>query len=442
VEFEADFAFRHKYDPQPLPAAGTLVEDVVATHGLFGFGATQKPVQHLFERSGEEAAAYRRSLRIGIPRVLTNYSLAPFLRAYLETLGIQQHNIVFSEETSERMWLEGGRYGAIDPCYPAKVALAHVHRLLAHPKGHRPFTYIWFPAIYSLSTYVSHTIAATSCPVIAGTPKVVAAALTKEKDLFAAAGVGYVTNVLEFERPTPLERQLLETWGDRLRITAHENAWAIEQGFAAMRACDAELERRGRDILEKAEDEHQVALLVLCRPYHNDPGLNHGVLEEFQALGYPVITIRSIPKDAAWLARWFAEDLANGGIADVFDVRDVWPENYSAASVQKVWAAKFAARHPNVAVLDLSSFKCGNDAPTYSLTDRILAESRTPCLALHDLDANKPGGSIKIRVKTYAYTLALYGEQLVDRRQKERQLREAVAAKRAALIAARPTIPA
>ena len=29
----------------------------------------------------------------------------------------------------------------------------------------------------------------------------------------------------------------------------------------------------------------------------------------------------------------------------------------------KVWAAKFAARHPNVAVLDLSSFKCGHDAP-------------------------------------------------------------------------------
>ena len=75
-------------------------------------------------------------------------------------------------------------------------------------------------------------------------------------------------------------------------------------------------------------------------------------------------------------------------------------------------AAKFAARHPNVAVLDLSSFKCGHDAPTYAIIDKILGASRTPHLTLHDIDANKPGGSIKIRVKTFAYTLEQYKKQL------------------------------
>ncbi len=58
-----------------------------------------------------------------------------------------------------------------------------------------------------------------------------------------------------------------------------------------------------------------------------------------------------------------------------------------------MWAAPaFAARHPNVAVLDLSSFKCGHDAPTYGLIGDILQTSKTPAAALHDLDANKPGG--------------------------------------------------
>ena len=92
----------------------------------------------------------------------------------------------------------------------------------------------------------------------------------------------------------------------------------------------------------------------------------------------------------------------------------MWPENYSANSVQKVWAAKFAARHPNVVVLDLSSFKCGHDAPTYGLIDSIISSSATPYSALHDIDANKPGGSIKIRVKTYAHTLKLHKERLED----------------------------
>lgn len=31
------------------------------------------------------------------------------------------------------------------------------------------------------------------------------------------------------------------------------------------------------------------------------------------------------------------------------------------------------ARHPNVAVLDLSSLKCGHDAPTYGLIDSIIS---------------------------------------------------------------------
>ena len=33
------------------------------------------------------------------------------------------------------------------------------------------------------------------------------------------------------------------------------------------------------------------------RPYHNDPGLNHEILEEFQKLGYPVFTQDSLPID-------------------------------------------------------------------------------------------------------------------------------------------------
>jgi predicted nucleotide-binding protein (sugar kinase/HSP70/actin superfamily) len=110
--------------------------------------------------------------------------------------------------------------------------------------------------------------------------------------------------------------------------------------------------------------------------------------------------------------QYFAEDVKAGIIESPYDIRDVWLENFSTNSAQKVWAAKFAARHPNVAVLDLSSFKCGHDAPTYAIIDKILGASRTPHLTLHDIDANKPGGSIKIRVKTFAYTLEQYKQTL------------------------------
>src|SRR5207253_1387986 len=181
-------------------------------------------------------------------------------------------------------------------------------------------------------------------------------------------------------------------------------------------------------------EENRVAVLMIGRPYHSDPGLNHGVLEEFQVLGYPIISMRSIPKDPKWLERFFESDMKAGRIETPLEVSDVWPENYSANSVQKVWAAKFAAHHPNVAVLDLSSFKCGHDAPTYGLIDAILQTSKTPAAALHDLDANKPGGSIKIRVKTYAHSLRLQQERLEDVAGKKRSLAETVDRKRLELL--------
>ncbi|HEY5945673.1 MAG TPA: CoA activase, partial [Kofleriaceae bacterium] len=157
-------------------------------------------------------------------------------------------------------------------------------------------------------------------------------------------------------------------------------------------------------------------------------------LEEFQALGYPILSMRSLPRDPETIRNLFAEDLAKGIIQSGLDVSDVWPENYSTNSVQKVWAAKYAARHPNLACLDLSSFKCGHDAPTYGLIDSIIASASKAYSALHDIDANKPSGSIKIRVKTYAYTLMLLKEKLEDQAIKKTELDRTLAMKKLELM--------
>jgi hypothetical protein len=148
------------------------------------------------------------------------------------------------------------------------------------------------------------------------------------------------------------------------------------------------------------------------------------------------LSIRSIPKSRKYLDRFYKDELDKGIIKSPLELNHVWPENYSANSVQKVWAAKFAARHPNVVVLDLSSFKCGHDAPTYGLIDNIISSSRTPYSALHDIDANKPGGSIKIRVKTYAHTLSLHEEKLQEIAAKRSELHQRVDEKRRELVRA------
>ncbi|MEZ4824211.1 MAG: BadF/BadG/BcrA/BcrD ATPase family protein [Ignavibacteria bacterium] len=72
----------------------------------------------------------RKKIVIGIPRVLNMYQHTPFFTAYLEALGIMPGNFVYSEFTSEEMYKAGAKRGSIDPCFPSKVAIPHIHNLL------------------------------------------------------------------------------------------------------------------------------------------------------------------------------------------------------------------------------------------------------------------------------------------------------------------------
>ncbi|MBK7072698.1 MAG: CoA activase [Myxococcales bacterium] len=433
VDYEAKLAFKSFFTPAPMPAAGAPKADVAVKRTLTG-RVLRKDVVRPFERSSPEVAAKRRDARIGIPRVLNLWSTGPFWRAYFEAIGVDARNIVFSDETSEELWQAGCKYGSVDPCYPSKVCQAHIHNLLFKHHEKKPLNYVFFPAMTHVPTYNVNTMDTASCPVVSGTPKVIRAAFTKETDFFAERGISYLDTAVTLNEPLMCKKQMFAEWGPLLGITEDENDFAIDQAFAALDEFDRLMEVKGKEMLDQITSENRVALLMIGRPYHNDPGLNHAVLEEFQALGYPILSMRSIPKNRAYLDPIFAQDLKLGHIEDPRDVSDVWPENYSVNSVQKVWAAKFAARHPNVAVMDLSSFKCGHDAPTYGLIDSIIASAGKAYSALHDIDANKPSGSIKIRVKTYAHTLMLLRERLEDQSEKQKELELGVAKKRVELL--------
>jgi activator of 2-hydroxyglutaryl-CoA dehydratase/predicted nucleotide-binding protein (sugar kinase/HSP70/actin superfamily) len=438
VDYEAKLAFKSFYEPAPMPQHGALVDDIVVKRTLMG-AVRHKPIKRAFERSSAENWAKRRDARIGIPRVLNLYSTGPFWRTYFEVLGVDSRNVVFSDETSEELWQAGCKYGSVDPCYPSKVCQAHIHNLLFKHHEKKPLDYIFFPAITHVPTYIVNQMDTTSCPVVSGTPKVIRAAFTKETDFFQERGITYLDTAVTLNEPLMLKHQMFREFGPLLGMTEDESDFAVDQAFKAIDAFENEMQRKGTEILDEVVKDNRVALVMLGRPYHNDPGLNHSVLEEFQALGYPILSMRSLPRDEDRLNRLFAEDLAKGVIESPLDVTDVWPENYSTNSVQKVWAAKYAARHANLACLDLSSFKCGHDAPTYGLIDSVIASAGKAYSALHDIDANKPSGSIKIRVKTYAYTLMLLREKLEDQATKKRELDQTMVRKKLELMRALQT---
>src|SRR5205085_8706766 len=122
------------------------------------------------------------------------------------------------------------------------------------------------------------------------------------------------------------------------------------------------------------------------------------------------------------LERLFGDEVKRGDIRSPLEIQDVWKNSYSVSTNHKVWAAKFTARHPNLVALEMSSFKCGHDAPIYGVIEGIIERSGTPYFCFKDLDENKPAGSIRIRVETIDYFLRRYREIVIQRRETEQQI--------------------
>jgi len=234
--------------------------------------------------------------------------------------------------------------------------------------------------------------------------------------------VKYVNPVLNLQDHKLLAHQMFTAFQPYLGLSPEENQRAIEAGYKALEEYETGMRRKARDVLDQLEREDRIGIVMLGRPYHHDPGLNHEILDEFQKLGYPIFSQSTLPLDEDLLERLFGEEVRAGVIQHPLDIADVWKTRYSASTNHKVWAAKFTARHPNLVAMEISNFKCGHDAPIYGVIEGIIEKSHTPYFCFKDLDENKPTGSVRIRVETIDYFLRRYREDIIKRVRAEQQI--------------------
>ena len=364
----------------------------------------------------------RGKIRIGIPRVLNAYAFAPLFNGYLESLGVQPENIVYSDYTSPELYRAGSSRGAIDPCFPAKIGIPHVYNLIQEKHRKKPLNVIFFPMYDVLTTPLLKVVGNNACPTVTATPETVKAAFTKESDVFAEHNVTYLDPILNFADRKLFAHQMLQAWQPLLGLSQEENDRAVEVGYQCMQDYETSIRKRARQVLDQLEREDRIGIVMLGRVYHHDPGLNHEIMDEFQKLGYPIFSQNTLPLDEDMLERLFGEEVRAGLISSPLEITDVWKNSYSCSTNHKVWAAKFTARHPNLVALEMSSFKCGHDAPIYGVIEGIIEQSGTPYFCFKDLDENKPSGSIRIRVETIDYFLRRYRDEIIRRRKAEQEI--------------------
>ncbi len=297
-----------------------------------------------------------------------------------------------------------------------------MHNLITVKHLKKPLNVIFFPMYDVLHTKLVNLQGSNACPTVTATPETVKAAYTKETDVFAEHGIRYLDPILNCANRTLCAQQMFETFRDYLGLSYDENDRAVNVGFQQLENYENEIQRRAREVLDQLEREDRIGIVMLARPYHHDPGLNHEILDEFQKLGYPIFSQSTLPYDDDLLERLFGDEVRAGVIQSPLEISDGWKNSYSASTNTKVWAAKVTARHPNLVALEMSSFKCGHDAPIYGVIEGIIERSGTPYFCFKDLDENKPSGSIKIRVETIDYFLRRYREDIIKRRTVERKI--------------------
>lgn len=291
------------------------------------------------------------------------------------------------------------------------MALAHIYELLQRCQK-EPLDAIFFPMFDVLTSPLEYCAGSNACPSGSATPEAVKAAFYRKVNWFQKAGVQYLNPVLDLTDRDLFKYQMFECWKELLHLDWEENARAIDAAFAAHSSFEGDFRGQARLTLDELERTGQVGLVMLGRPYHHDPGLNQGILEELHRLGYPIFSQGLLPLDPDLLDRLFGPDIKAGLIRSPLDISDVWKSTSSANSNHKIWAAKFVARHPNLISVELSNFKCGHDAFISRLIERIIAASGKPHFSFRDLDENRPLASIRIRIETMHYFLKHYAEQL------------------------------
>jgi predicted nucleotide-binding protein (sugar kinase/HSP70/actin superfamily) len=375
-------------------------------------------------RSTEPMKSPARKLRVGIPRVLNQWSTHRFWPAFFTTLGIAPRDIVWSSNTSEAQQREFGQgRGVVDCCYPVKALTGHYGELIDGQK--RKIDILFSPKIKAVPSVLSGKVDGNlSCPRVMAGPESARAGFQRERDAFTQRSISYVSPVVNMDEPLLAARQLHAALKDVLPgLTQEEVNAATKAGFAALAAFETRMRQASLEIIRRAVASNSPVILALGRPYHMDTGIGHDIESELQAQGYPILWGQYLPNNPELLNWLFADDLRTGRIASPYDISDVWQSSYSANTNELLWGAKYAARLPWVAcVIRFSSYECGMDQPTLTPVQAITEESGTLFFTFGDLDATKPAGSVRIRVETIIYYLGRRSAEII------RQKRKAIAA--------------
>ncbi len=313
--------------------------------------------------------------RIGIPRVLNMYEDFPFWATFFNKLG---YEVVLSGKSTPMIYYKGMSTIPSDSlCYPAKLVHGHVMDLVE--KGLKKIFYPCMP--YNMEDDVNHTGNHYNCPVVAS----YAENIRNNMDVLRKEEIKFMEPFLPINDPKKMLQRLTEAFRDE-GIKQGELKEAMEAGYRELEQYREDVRQKGAEILKEAKEKNLPVILLVGRPYHLDPEINHGIPEMIQSYNLAIVSEDSVyhmdtPKDE-------------------LSIVNQW--SYHARLYH---AASFAASHPEINLIQLSSFGCGLDAITTNQVREIM-EGHQRLYTMIKLDEVSNLGAARIRLRSLLAVLS------------------------------------
>ena len=337
-----------------------------------GTNMVARKVQLLFER--ETAPASAPILTVGIPRVLNLYENFPFWNTLLVECGFA---VRLSEDSSNAIYEKGVETVMSENiCFPAKLAHGHIYDLIEAGVDR-----IFYPMVFYEEDEFADAINCFNCPIVSGYPDVVRSAIDPEGKF----GVPLDQPAINFQDERLLKKACHQ-YLSGLGVSAKTFKRAFARAIKAQQQYKQDLRAIAADILDQAGANGRPTILLMGRPYHADPLINHKVPDILADFGLDIITEDAIP-------------IAPGQTLDNQHVLTQWeyPNRY-------YHAARWAGQRDNVEIVQLNSFACGPDVVAVDEVKSILGEYEKSHTVIR-IDEIESIGSVKLRLRSMIESL-------------------------------------
>lgn len=307
---------------------------------------------------------------IGIPRILNMYENYPLWHTLLSECGFKT---VLSAKSTFKLYEQGLSSVMSDNiCFPAKLAHGHILDLI-----NKKVDRIFMPYVVFESKEDKNTANSFNCPIVSGYSDVIDSAINPR----GKYGIPIDAPTITLNDEGLLEKACIE-YLQTFNIKPEKIKESLKKALKIQQEYTFSLHANASRILNKHDNKDKLVIILVGRPYHTDPLIQHKISDMIASFGIDVIS----------------EDI----------VRFVTGEDFSDVNAVMQWAytnriikvAKWIGDQPeNIQMVQMTSFGCGPDAFIIDEVSEIL-KNKGKNLSLLKIDDVNNIGSLKLRIRS------------------------------------------